>query len=220
MLCSKKIILAVIIAFLGIILLSNLPIKVMAHKKVEIGSVASMKSCESNNPRATQVDGICFETLVPKAIVVIPKYGEETSIKFGVRITNQTSTPYRFDLPFILPKMLNPDVEPMQSSGGQNATRLVEESDIPQIKSGESLDFLMDAKLEWSRENYLGLQGNAGYGGIWIFWCLKPGKYQIRFIYQNQLASKKKFTSKEGRTEIDGFWVGEIQTPFVDLHIR
>jgi hypothetical protein len=40
------------------------------------------------------------------------------------------------------------------------------------------------------------------------------------FIYQNQLASKKKFTSKEGRTEIGGFWVGEIQTAFVDLHLR
>jgi hypothetical protein len=217
---SITIILAVVVVFFGIMVLSHISINVMAHGKVKIESVANMTSCESNNPNVIKVDGICFKTLVPETIVLIPKYGEEALIKFGVRITNQTSTPYRFDLPFILPEMLNPDGEPMQSSGGQNATRLAEESDIPLIISGESLDFLMDAKLDWYSENYLRLQGNAYYGGIWVFWCPKPGKYQIRFIYQNQLASKKKFTSKEGRTEIDAFWVGKIQTPFVDLHLR
>ncbi|MDJ0735093.1 MAG: hypothetical protein QNJ47_13680 [Nostocaceae cyanobacterium] len=108
----------------------------------------------------------------------------------------------------------------MQRSLNKNATRLVEESDVPLISSGESLDFLMDAKLRWYGENYLQLLGNVYYGGIWIFWISKPGKHRIRFTYQNQLVRKKKLTSKEGWTEIGGFWIGKIQTAFVDLCFR
>ncbi|MEH2377470.1 MAG: hypothetical protein V7K27_00960 [Nostoc sp.] len=179
-----------------------------------------MSSCESNNPNAIEVDGICFETLMPEEMVRLPKYGEEIPVQFGVRITNQTSTSYRFDLPYVLPEILDPYGRAMQRSLNKNATRKVKKSDIPLIMPGESLDFLMDAKFNWYDENCLQLLGNAIYGGLWIFWYIQPGKYQVRFTYDNQLAKKEMFTLQEGRTEIDEFWTGNIKTPFAALTFR
>ena len=80
---SKATILAVILIFFGIIVLSHTPINVMAHEKVEAKSVANMTSCESNNPNVIEVDGICFETLIPEEVVYLPNFGEETPVKFG-----------------------------------------------------------------------------------------------------------------------------------------
>ncbi len=217
---SRTRILAVVLVFFGIMALNHTSINVMAHGKVEMESVANMTSCESNNPNVTKVDGICFETLVPEAIVLLPKYGEETSIKFGVRITNQTSNPYRFDLPYILPQITNPHGETVQASLSQNARREVEETDIPSIIPGESLQFLMDAKFDWYAKNCLRILGNATYGGIWVFFNPQPGKYQVQFIYENQLVKKKMITSEKGRTEIEGFWTGKFITPPVNLHLR
>lgn len=166
------------------------------------------------------VGGIYFETLVSEAMVRLPKYGEETPVQFGVRITNQTSTPYRFDLPFVLPEILDPHSKAMQISLNKNVTREAEESDIPLIMPRESLDFLIDTKFNWYKENYLRLLGNAIYGGIWIFWFSQPGKYQVRFTYENQLQKKKMITLKEGRTEIDGFWTGKFITSWENLHLK
>jgi hypothetical protein len=196
-----------------------MPIMMMTREKVEAERIANMSSCDSNNPNAIEVDGICFETLIPEEMVRLPKYGEETPVQFGVRITNQASIAYRFDLPYVLPDILDPQGKAMQRSLNKNATRQVEESDIPLINPGESLNFLMDAKFNWYHENYLRLLGNAIYGGIWIFWYSQPGKYQVRFSYENQIAKKKMLTLKEGWTEIDGFWTGKVITPFENFHL-
>ncbi|WP_190445899.1 hypothetical protein [Tolypothrix tenuis] len=154
---------------------------------------------------------------MPKNMVTLPKYREEIPVQFGVRITNQASIPYRFDLPFILPEILDPHGQAMHRSLNKNATREVENSDIPIIIPGESFDFLMDAKFDWYGENYLRFLGNAIYGGIWIFWYSQPGKYQVRFTYENQLPNKRMLILKEGWAEIDGFWIGKLISQFADL---
>ncbi|GAX34025.1 hypothetical protein [Nodularia sp. NIES-3585] len=217
---SRAKVLAVILIFFGIIVLSHTSNSVMAHEKVEAKRVVNMTSCESNNPNAIEVDGICFETLIPEAIIHLPKYGEETPVQFGIRINNQTLTPYRFDLPYFLPEILDTHGKVMQRLLNKNATIEVEESDISLIMPGESLEFLMDAKFNWYGENCLRLLGNAIYGGIWIFWYIQPGKYQVRFTYENQLPKKKMITLKEGRTEIYGFWTGEVITTCKSLSLR
>jgi phosphoribosylformylglycinamidine (FGAM) synthase PurS component len=217
---SRAAVLGVVLIFFGIMLLSHMPISMMAREKVEAQRIANMSSCESNNPNATEVDGICFESLVPEEMVRLPKYEEEIPVQFGVRITNQASIPYRFDLPFVLPEILDPHGNAMQRSLNKNATREVGESDIPLIRPGESLEFLMDAKFSWYDENCLRLLDNAIYGGIWIFWYIQPGKYQVRFTYENQLAKKKMITLKEGRTEIYEFWTGKLMSHFADFILR
>ncbi|MUG93752.1 hypothetical protein F7734_15535 [Scytonema sp. UIC 10036] len=200
--------------------LSHVSRRWTVRENLDVERIANMTSSESNSSNAIEVDGIRFETLVPEQTVYLPKYGEETPIQFGVRITNQTSTPYRFDLPHVLPEMLDPQGHTMQMDLNKNATREVEEFDIPLIIPGKSLDFLMNAKFSWYNKNCLRLLGNASYGGIWIFWNFKPSKYQVRFTYESYLAKKKMITLKEGRTEIDSFWTGKIMTYFADIRLR
>ncbi|MBW4559493.1 MAG: hypothetical protein KME59_27010 [Trichormus sp. ATA11-4-KO1] len=95
----------------------------------------------SDNSNSIEVNEICFETLVAEETICLPKYGEQTSVQFGVRIVNKTSTLYRFDLPYFLPEILNNYGQFMQISLNKNATREVEESDIPLIIPGESWEF-------------------------------------------------------------------------------
>lgn len=174
---------------------------------------------KSNNSSGIEVDGIYFETLVSERKYNLPIFGEETPIKFGARITNNSSTPYRFELPQFVPEILNPHGKPMERSFGRNATRFVEESDIPLIMSGESLEYWMDAKFKWYSKNCIQLTGSALYGGILSFYNLKPTKYQIRMKYVNDLPTRKVRLST-GSTEYGDFWTGQIATNFVNFRLR
>lgn len=110
-------------------------------------------------------------------------------------------------------------VSHVEGKHNKNAHRLVEELDIPLIIPGESWEFLMNAQFSWYGENCLRLLGNVIYGGIWIFWYIQSGEYQVRITYENQLFRKKMITLKEGRTEIDGFWQGKVITSFRSLSL-
>jgi hypothetical protein len=181
-----------------------------------------MTAFESNNKNAVEVDGIRFETIVPERSYRLPKYGEETPIQFGVRITNQTSTPYRFDLPQFFPEILNSHGKPLHMSFAQNATRKVEETDILLIMPGESFEFLKDAKFSWYNRDCIVLKGFAFYGGIWSFYNFKPGKYQIRLTYENLLVKRRMhlLIDRDGRDEVAEFWTGKITTPLTRLLLR
>jgi len=214
------IVLAAILGFLGTIALSHVPRNVMVYQDRQIEGGANMTSFELNDSDVLEVDGIQFRTLLPEEVVYLPKHGEETSIQFGVQITNQTSIPYRFNLQRFLPEILNSDGEIMPAPLSQNGFRDVQYSDIPSIIPGESLDFLIDTKFKWYKENCLQLLGNANYGGVWIVWNLKSGEYQIRLKYENHLVKKRMLISPKGWVEVDGFWVGNIKTPLTPLRLR
>ncbi|MBW4677489.1 MAG: hypothetical protein KME52_26885 [Desmonostoc geniculatum HA4340-LM1] len=103
---SKATVLAVVLIFFGIIVLSHTPISVMAHEKVEAQRVAYMSSFKSNSNNTVQVDGIHFETVMPERVLRIPpKLSDaKTQIQFGIRITNNIETPQRFLLFFTRPQ--------------------------------------------------------------------------------------------------------------------
>ncbi|TAE59768.1 MAG: hypothetical protein EAZ76_05685 [Nostocales cyanobacterium] len=215
-------ILAMLLGFIGTMVLSHIPITVMANKDQQIERSINMTAFESNNKNAVEVDDIRFETIVPEGSYRLPKYGdgEETPIQFGVRITNQTSTPYRFELPLFVPEILNPHGNPLHMNFARNATWAVNELDIPLIMPGESFKYLMDAKFIWYSKNCIELTGYILYGGVFNFYNFKPGKYQIHFKYKNTLAKKNPFMEVRGDTEIDSFWTGIVVTPFTRLLLR
>lgn len=174
---------------------------------------------KSNNSSGIEVDGIYFETLVSERKYNIPIFEEETPIKFGTIIINNSSTPYRFELPHFVPEILNSHGKLMEMSFRRNATRFVEESDIPLIMSGESLEYWMDAKFKWYNKNCIELTGYALYGGILSFYNFKSTKYQIRMKYVNDLSTRKVRLSA-GFTEYGDFWTGQIATNFVNFRLR
>jgi hypothetical protein len=179
-----------------------------------------MTSCNSNNSHVIEVDGICFETLLPERIYRLPKYEEETPIQFGVRITNNSSTPYRFELPRFEPEILNPHGKPIQIDFARNATRRAEEYDIPLISPGESLDYFMDGKFSWYSGDCIRLSGYGFYGGIWSFYNFKSSKYQIRFTYENCQQRRRIYVDTIGDSEYNDFWTGKITTSLAKLRLR
>jgi len=214
------IVLATILGFFGTMALSHVPRNVMVYQDQQIEGGANMTSFELNDSDVLEVDGIQFRTLLSEEVVYLPKHGEETSIQFGVQITNQTSVPYRFDLQQFLPEILDPQGKPIYMDFGINVTRPTEQSDIPILMPGEKLDFFMDAKFDWY-EKYLRISGKAMYGGRWWYiTSLETGDYKIRFIYKNTAPSKLMFIWSKGRTKFDGFWVGNIKTPLTPLRLR
>ncbi|WP_335038479.1 hypothetical protein [Nostoc sp.] len=107
----------------------------------------------------------------------------------------------------------------MEMSFARNATRTVEESDIPLIMSGESLEYWMDAKFKWYSKNCIELTGSALYGGILSFYNFKPTKYQIRMKYVKDSPTLKLPFSR-GSTEYGDFWTGQIATNLVNFRLR
>ncbi|MEO1375299.1 MAG: hypothetical protein AAFW70_13455 [Cyanobacteria bacterium J06635_10] len=111
--------LALVISFFGTIGLSNIPQGLTAVKNVVSERTSNMTSCNNG----IEVDGICFETLLPEQNYQLPEHGEETPIQIGVRITNNSSTPYRFQMPHFLVEISNPNRERMKMNFLKNSTR-------------------------------------------------------------------------------------------------
>lgn len=174
----------------------------------------------SNN--GIEIDEICFETLFPEQNYQLPKYGEETPIKLGFRITNNSSTPYRFQMPYFLVEISNYNGERMKINLLQNSTRTADESDIPLIYPGKSVEFwLRYTKFSWYEyeRDCIILNGYSLYGAIWTFYGFKPGKYNIRLRYENSQSINKIPPGLQFR-EYDCFWIGKVFTPWKTMYLR
>ena len=174
-----------------------------------------MTSCDNG----IEIDGICFETLFPEENYQVPKYGKQTPIKLGVRITNNSLTPYRFDLPQFEPEISNPNGELMKMSWARNATSIPRDSDVPLICPGASLEFyLYDPKFSWYKRDNIVLRGYSNYGGIWNFYNFKKGTYKIRLRYNKSRLIKEVYLGFKS-IKYDGFWVGEVFTTWKTLYL-
>ncbi|MEO1431986.1 MAG: hypothetical protein AAFS12_13330 [Cyanobacteria bacterium J06632_19] len=103
----------------------------------------------------------------------------------------------------------------------KNSTITAKESDIPLIYSGDNVDFwLINTKFEWYKyeRDCIILNGYSFYGAIWTFYGFKPDKYNIRLKYENSQSINKIPPGLEYR-EYDGFWIGEVFTPWKTLYL-
>ncbi len=206
--------LALIISLFGAMELSNIPQGLTVVKNVFSERTSDMTSCDNG----TEIDGICFETLLPEKNYRLPKSGKESPIEVGIRITNNSLIPHRFELPKSQPRFFDNNGEPMQVDFARNATRRTQESDIPLIEPGKSLDYFIDLKFVWTKKDCIQLQGITSYGGILRFWNFKPGKYKMRFTYFNLQQTRWIYTKEANDHNIyNDFWTGNIYTNPVSL---
>jgi hypothetical protein len=99
-----------------------------------------MESVESN---FSLINGIRFETLVPERVLIIPNLNKiKNHIEFGIRVTNQTSTPYRFAFVSLVPQLVGPEGEAIQFDYAINSSKATSASDCLLAKPGESLTIL------------------------------------------------------------------------------
>ena len=207
--------LALVISLFGAIELSNIPQGLTAVENIVSERTSNMTSCDNG----TEIDGICFETLLPEQNYQLPGYGEETPIQLGVRITNNSSIPYRFEFPYFIPQLSNSNGTLIEMDFGRNHLIPIEESDIPFIYPGESEELAINAQFVYNIYSGINLRTYASYGTLYSFRNLQPGKYNIRVRYISSGSKHQVHPGLEYR-EYDSFWVGEVLTPWEKMHLR
>ena len=115
---------------------------------------------------AVEVDKIFFETLVPNRVMPISNRKDiKKYVQFGIRITNHSSSPYRFIFFYLIPEFKGKDGQEIKLGYARNATKTPKESDFILIPQRESSTFFW--KAEFYCHNYqLGLRGYDGTGGV------------------------------------------------------
>ncbi|MEO1428044.1 MAG: hypothetical protein AAFV71_03060 [Cyanobacteria bacterium J06633_8] len=138
-----------------------------------------------NKPNAIEIDDIQFETLVPEKVLIIPEKESEaeTSVKIGIKITNNSQNPYRFDFySTLIPQIIGVNGELLSKAGSSEQLRANTKSDYPLAMPGECVTRFPSAKLLWHCDQ-LKLKIATGYGGFYFFNSLQAGEYLIRFVY-------------------------------------
>jgi hypothetical protein len=174
---------------------------------------------ESSDNNAVEVDGVRFETLVPERELKIPNINHvKNSVQFGIRITNNSSTPYRFIFIHLFPKLKQADGQLIKQSYARNATKLPTESDFLLLQPQESLTFFIKAKFCW-RNFQLELRGYDGTGGVWNLHNLKPGIYSVWFTYENHSQTGKIDGGLTPWRLLEPLWTGVVSTPYEQFRI-
>ncbi len=186
--------------------------------------VANMTSGELNDSNAVEVDGIRFENLVPEPISIAPASQQETNIpvELGIRITNNTSIPWRFNFyTTITPEIVRADGQAVQIAFLRIRRLKPKEIHFPLVMPGDSTAFFPDARL-WSKHDQLRLSIAKPSGGRWNFDVFNPGTYQFRFTYKDEIATE----TIQGHLQewidtklLEGLWKGEVFTSFVEFSL-
>jgi len=177
------------------------------------------------NNSAVEVDGISFETVIPEPLLTLPNKSDNSyqSVQIGMRITNNTLTPFYFSFyGSFYPELVTPDGEVKRKAYGNDWMRGPEESDFLLVTPGKSLAFFPDISLFWTNHSQFSLGVSSGYGGYCSFDQLKAGIYHFRFQYYNtsDTIPKKNLAgnSIESRP-IEKVWTGQVNTPFVEFRL-
>ena len=150
---------------------------------------------ESSDNNAVEVDGIRFETLVPERELKIPNINHvKNSVQFGIRLTNNSSTSYRFIFFHLFPELKQADGQLIKQSYARNA------------------------KFCW-RNFQLELTGYDGTGGVWNLHNLKPGIYSVWFTYENHSQTGKIDGGQTPWRLLEPLWTGVVSTPYEQFRI-
>jgi RNA polymerase sigma factor (sigma-70 family) len=153
--------------------------------------------------KAVRVGDVEFQAMAQnKRLVAEP--GIERAIDLGLRITNRGDKPLTFNLfDAIRPVLKSADGKSIPADGGRNATKPV----APLlIAPGMSETVRWRARLEWPKDQKLPrLSWSDGTGLLWYFDGVGPGRYLLRFEYENTKGEK--------------FWTGKATTNDVEFEI-
>lgn len=166
------------------------------------------------------IDGIRFETLVPERVLIIPNQDKlKNHVEFGIRVTNETSTVYRFVFVNLIPQLVGSQGEPIQFDYAINSPNATFASDCPLAKPGESLTFFTKAKFRWGI-NTLRISGRDLLNGSWCFTGLRPVKYWVRFAYKNRFPTPKLNSGRTLWPFSEELWTGIAPTPYEEFYLK
>jgi len=207
----------------GAIALGYVSPKVTAQSDGGMERVVNITSQASTDSNAIEVDGIHFEIIASNSILRIPEnIGDypHTTTKIGIRITNNTSTLFRFPRYFsLLPTILSQDGKSVSLGMAPGGSWSPNEPICQWAKPGGSLIFLQYVSLGLVN-NQLQLSVGDSYSGFQIVNPIKPGIYKLKFTYNSdRLKQCNSVTEIKEFGLIPTTWQGEIVTPFLEFRI-
>jgi len=152
------------------------------------GKALCFHSNTTTTPKITAVDRLEFNTILKETSWIIPPDDGESILRLGIgiQITNTTADPVqltKFDSLYV--NLADEAGNVYQRQGGRDRTLGRKLSDFPILEPGQSFELFVDAILSWY-EGDLRLGGNDGFGGIWFFTDLNPGRYCLKVTYNNR----------------------------------
>ncbi len=179
---------------------------------------------------AVDKDGVVFEIVLPERVWSIPenKPGSSSAfLKLGLRITNKTGKPLRFNgYDTLWPELVTPDgneVHRWEGPQGTKRHRQPQEGDYPLVEPGKSATIPLQVDLFWPTWDehrvlmfrWWHASGSPGR----YFDDLKPGPYKVRLVYENQQNTLE--VEYRGHKVLDDkVWTGRIVTPAVQVSLR
>lgn len=167
-----------------------------------------------NNPNAVEVEGICFETVMPERVLTLPQRGHEnrTPVQMGIRITNNTTTSLRFNCyDAIVPYMMG-----VKRGYGMDWLGTAKESNFPLAQPGESVTLFPGASIVCTEDEQCVLLLGIDDGSVWEFGTLNSGTYRIQFEYINNETALKGYDPGK---RIENIWTGLVSLPSVEFRL-
>ena len=171
----------------------------------------------STDSSAIEVDGIQFKTEMPEPVLTIPSKcpGNQTTVKLGIRATNNTSTAFRFQqLDSIDLTLIGNDGKEIKWSSDLLRTWVGKGPNYYLAQPRDSALFVLDGTLSWHGNRLILAIPNQA-GGFYYFYDLKPGTYHLGVIYHVSALSVTNLKEQV----LEKAWTGWITLPFVDLHL-
>lgn len=178
-----------------------------------------MESVESN---FTVTGGVRFETIVPEPELIIPNQGSVNRVEFGIKITNQTSTPYRFMFFNLFPELMGAYGGAMELYYGKKKTGGVKAPSAESYflaKPGEAWIYKIKASLFY-RGDQLALGGWDLSKVSWSFVGLRQAKYWIGFSYKNLFPAGKVNKGSTSWPFSEERWTGIASVPYREFYLK
>lgn len=136
--------LVLVLSFWGVPNPNRVPQNWVAFSQEQTDDSDTVTSVCSTDSQAVEVEGICFETIVPQTTWRIPENRPDAStpVELGMKITNNSSTPYRFTQLALYPDMMQPDGQALRL-GSMGWAAQIRDTDYPLVRPGESKTFLL-----------------------------------------------------------------------------
>ncbi|MDY6782420.1 MAG: hypothetical protein SW833_07695 [Cyanobacteriota bacterium] len=171
----------------------------------------------STNSQAVEVEGICFETIVPQTTWRIPENEPDAStpIELGMKITNNSSTPYRFTRFALSADLMRLDRQAVEIGTLVNLGKDWD-TDHPLVEPGNSETFLLEGEIRW-QSNQLTLWVHRRGFGTTIINPIHQRQNYFRFIYIND--TSEAVVWKPQRHCLGGFWTGKVPAQFIAIKL-
>jgi hypothetical protein len=172
------------------------------------------------------VDGLEFRTLTPDKPVEIPRKGDFSAIRFGLRITNKSSSDRKFRSHLIIPNMIDKEHKSVLPSPDEchiyGAVAVPSDGDerYTTVKPGESVDLFKDGIMGYEKGTLIIRYAlTTGHKMVCDSKEIKPGRYSVFIIYEGESESEIIGVYPNNKTKQRQIWaqtVGAIPS-FIDF---